>query len=277
MANSTIKNHPRAQIVATLGPISSDIDHVRALARAGADVFRLNFSWGTLSEHAERIEHIRQIEKELGMPIIILQDVPGPRIQESAGHTYDHSQSSALTDHDRECIVFGVEHGVDCVALSFVGSAKDVEECRSFIREKGGTQPVVAKIERAVALDNLPEIVSSADAVMVARGDLGEEIPLERIPFVQADIIRAANRAGKPVITATQMMLSMVDHPEPTRAEVTDVESAIMQGSDAVMLSEETAKGMYSVEAVTMMEKVVSETEKHMAGRRFNLLKRISA
>ena len=266
----------RAQIVATLGPISSDIEHVRALARAGADVFRLNFSWGTPSEHAERIAHIRQVEKEIGTPIVILQDVPGPRIQETAGHTYDHSQASALTEHDKECILFGIEQGVDCVALSFVGSAKDVDECRAFIHEKGGKQPVVAKIERAVALDNLSEIIESADAVMVARGDLGEEVPLERIPFVQADIIRKANKAGKPVITATQMMLSMVDHPEPTRAEVTDVEVAITQGSDAVMLSEETAKGQYSVDAVMMMEKIVSEAEKHMAGRKFNLLKKIS-
>ena len=269
-------NRSRAQIVATLGPISSDIEHVRNLAQAGADVFRLNFSWGSFDEHAERIAHIRQVEKEIGTPIVILQDVPGPRIQETTGHTYDHSMPSALTPHDRECVAFGIAHGVDCMALSFVGSAKDVEECRLFITEKGGKQPVIAKIERAVALDNLSEIIETADGVMVARGDLGEEVPLERIPFVQADIIHSANKAGKPVITATQMMLSMVDHVEPTRAEVTDVEVAITQGSDAVMLSEETAKGKYSVEAVTMMEKIVSEAERHMAGRKFNLLPRLS-
>lgn len=265
----------RAQIVATLGPSSSDADTIRSLALAGADVFRLNFSWGTLVEHAERIATIRALEKELGRQIIILQDVPGPRIQGKNGHTYDPSTSISLTEHDRECIVFGIEHGIDCVALSFVGSAKDVTECKWFIKEKGGIQPVVAKIERAVALDNLDEIVAEADAVMVARGDLGEEVPLERIPFVQADIIRAANKAGKPVITATQMMLSMVDHDEPTRAEVTDVESAIVEGSDAVMLSEETAKGHHVIEAVMMMEKIVSEAEKHITGRQFNLLKRI--
>ncbi len=266
----------RAQIVATLGPVSSDIEHIRSLARAGADVFRLNFSWGTFIEHAERIKNIRQVEKESGVSMVILQDVPGPRIQETAGHTYDHDSVSALTEHDKECITFGIEQDVDCIALSFVGNAKDIEECRAFIKEKGGKQPIVAKIERAVALDNLDEIIKSTDAVMVARGDLGEEIPLERIPFVQADIIRKANKAGKAVITATQMMLSMVDHPEPTRAEVTDVESAVTQGSDAVMLSEETAKGQYVIEAVTMMEKILIEAEKHMVGRKFNLLKKLA-
>ena len=128
-----------------------------------------------------------------------------------------------------------------------------------------------------MALENLDEIIASADAVMVARGDLGEEVPLEKIPFIQTDIINRANKAGKPVIVATQMMLSMTDHVTPTRAEVSDVEDAILEGADAVMLSEETAKGKFFIEAVTMMEKSVSEAEKHVnSGRIFNLLERLS-
>lgn len=276
MPNENMKNRSRAQIVATLGPVTNSYEKIKELAVAGADIFRLNFSWGDFAEHRAQIQHIRQAEKELGIPLVILQDVPGPRIQKIAGHSYDHDSIKALTDHDRECILFGIAEGVDYVALSFVGSVEDVQECRQFIHEKGGKQPIVAKIERSVAVQHLDEIVMSADALMVARGDLGEEIPLEQIPFVQADIISRANSAGKPVITATQMMLSMVDHATPTRAEVTDVEAAVMQGSDAVMLSEETAKGAHSVEAVTMMEKILTEAEKHMkADRAFNLFKRI--
>ncbi|MDD5165617.1 MAG: pyruvate kinase [Candidatus Pacebacteria bacterium] len=277
MTNDTIKNRSRAQIVATLGPVTNSYEKIKALAQAGADVFRLNFSWGDFAEHREQIKNIRTVETELGIPLVILQDVPGPRIQKVAGHSYDHDSIKALTDNDRECIRFGVTEGVDCIALSFVGTVADIEECRQFIHDLGGKQPVIAKIERAIAVKNLSELVTSADALMVARGDLGEEIPLEQIPFVQADIISRANSAGKPVITATQMMLSMVDHAVPTRAEVTDVEAAIMQGSDAVMLSEETAKGTHAIEAVIMMEKILVEAEKHVSkDRSFNIFKRLT-
>ena len=123
--------------------------------------------------------------------------------------TYDHAETSALTAKDRECIAFGVEKGIDCFALSFVGSAADIDMCRSAIHEHSGSQKVIAKIERATALDHIDEIIAASDAIMVARGDLGLEVPIERIPFIQADIIRKANAAGKPVITATGMMLSM--------------------------------------------------------------------
>ncbi|HTK33506.1 MAG TPA: pyruvate kinase [Candidatus Paceibacterota bacterium] len=276
MTNDTSKTRSRAQIVATLGPATNTYEKIKALAQSGADVFRLNFSWGDFDEHRAQIQHVRQAEKDLGISLVILQDVPGPRIQKIAGHSYNHDSVKALTDHDRECIMFGITEGVDYVALSFVGTAEDVQECRQFINEKGGKQPIIAKIERAIAVQNLDQIVMSADGLMVARGDLGEEVPLEQIPFVQADIISRANSAGKPVITATQMMLSMVDHAVPTRAEVTDVEAAVMQGSDAVMLSEETAKGSHPLEAVVMMEKILVEAEKHVhIDREFNLLKRL--
>jgi pyruvate kinase len=272
-------NRSRAQIVATIGPASNKAETVRAMVENGMDVARLNFSWGDFAEHAEQIGHIREVEKALNMGIIIIADLPGPRIQEGKRHTYDHSEVSALTDHDRECIAFGIEQSMDCFALSFVGNAADVESCRKAIAEKGGKQPIIAKIERTAALEHLDAIIAAADAVMVARGDLGEEVPLERIPFIQADIIRRANAAGKSVITATGMMLSMIESPTPTRAEVTDVANAILQGSDAVMLSDETANGKYPAEAVKMMERITIEAEKHLAGgahsRAFNLLKKL--
>jgi pyruvate kinase len=276
----------RAQIVATLGPSSDKAEIVRAMALNGMDVVRLNFSWGDFAEHTEQIKHAREAEKSLKISLIIMGDLPGPRIQKGKIHTYDHSEVSALTDHDRECIAFGIEQKVDCFALSFVGNAADIESCRKAIAEKGGKQPIIAKIERTAALEHLDAIIAAADAVMVARGDLGEEVPIERIPFIQADIIRRANAAGKPVITATQMMLSMTESPSPTRAEVTDVANAILQGSDAVMLSDETANGKYPTEAVKMMERITIEAEKHLSGgkrisidhagaRAFNLLKKL--
>ena len=278
MISDQLKNfRSRAQIVATLGPVSGTLKNIVALAQAGMDVARMNFSWGSYPEHIERIKSIRQAEKDSGREIIIIQDLPGPRIQESTSHTYDHAAIKALTDKDREYIKFGIEHNVDYIAVSFVGSASDIEDCRSCIKENGGKQRIIAKIERSLALQNLDGIVKSADAVMVARGDLGSEVPLEKIPFVQEDIVSATNKAGKPVIVATQMMLSMTEHPIPTRAEVTDVEVAILEGADAVMLSEETASGKFPLEAVTMMEKSVSEAEKHVSRERvFNLLKRLS-
>jgi pyruvate kinase len=248
----------------------------------GMDIARLNFSWGDLAEHAQQIKRVREAEKALGVSIIIIADLPGPRVQEGKNHTYDHSMASAMTDHDRECISFGVEQGVDCFALSFVGSAADVELCRASIREHSGRQTIIAKIERAVAIEHLDEIIAAADAVMVARGDLGLEVPLERMPFVQADIVSRANTAGKPVIIATGMLLSMVDSPLPARAEVTDIVDAILEGSDAIMLSDETAKGRYPAEAVKVMEGIALEAEAHISAdsshvpRTLHLLQKIN-
>lgn len=253
----------RAQIVATLGPASNTAAVLRLMVEGKLEVIRLNFSWGTLADHAAQIAIVREVEQEVGRKLPIIVDLPGPRIQESTGHTYDPTES-VLTDEDKTFIGFAVEHHVDYVAMSFVGSAIDIKHCRSVIQEFSGTQKIIAKIERIVAVEHMKEIIDAADAVMVARGDLGEEVPLEQIPFVQDRIVRMANEAGKPVIVATQMMLSMTEHDTPTRAEVTDVAYAILQGADAVMLSEETAKGLYPVEAVRMMEKIITEAEKHM-------------
>ncbi|HHT9130723.1 MAG TPA: pyruvate kinase, partial [Candidatus Brocadiaceae bacterium] len=162
---------------------------------------------------------------------------------------------------------FGIEHDVDYVALSFVKNVDDILELKELIQQKNKDIPVIAKIEKHEALNNLEDIIKTADAIMVARGDLGVEIPLERVPLAQKKIIHIANSYCKPVITATQMLESMVNNYRPTRAEVTDVANAIFDGSDAVMLSEETARGRYPVEAVRMLSKIAREIEPHLVRR----------
>ncbi len=167
----------------------------------------------------------------------------------------------SLTAKDRKDLAFGIKHGVDFVALSFVRKEGDILQARRFIESRGASIPIVAKIEKHEALDHIDRIISAADGIMVARGDLGVETPLENVPQVQKMLIRKANQSAKPVITATQMLRSMVDNPRPTRAEVTDVANAVFDGTDAVMLSEETAVGRYPVEAVRTMAKVAADAE----------------
>jgi pyruvate kinase len=227
------------------------------------DVVRFNFSWSNIEERSLQIATIRRLEEEFKRRVPMIQDLPGPRIQQDAEHTYDRTSSGALTEHDRTLLKFGIQNDMDYVALSFVSSARDVEECRREIVRQGGTQHIIAKIERREALDHVDEILQVADAIMIARGDLGNEVPLEQIPFIQADLIAKANQVHKPVIVATQMLTSMVASPVPTRAEVTDVAHAILWGADAVMLSEETSIGKYPIETVAMMERVVVEAERH--------------
>ena len=173
------------------------------------------------------------------------------------------SNIPCLTDKDRDDLAFGLDQGVDYVALSFVRTAGDIQQVQKTIRQHGRLTPVIAKIEKHEALENIDRIVEVADALMVARGDLGLDIAVERVPTVQKALIALANRASKPVITATQMLGSMVKHPRPTRAEVTDVANAVLDGTDAVMLSEETAIGDYPVRTVKMTKRICSETEAH--------------
>lgn len=175
---------------------------------------------------------------------------------------------SALTDKDKKDMLLGIEQKVDIMALSFVRTAKDIEELRALIKKNGGTQMIVAKIETEEAIENIDEIIAATDAIMVARGDLAVEVGPERVPAMQKNIIKKCNDAGKPVIVATQMLESMITSPVPTRAEVSDVANAIFDGADAVMLSEETALGEYAVEAVQTMHNVAIEAENHIGTHR---------
>jgi len=166
-----------------------------------------------------------------------------------------------LTDKDRQDLFSGLEQDVDYIALSFVKTGDDIRMVKNIIREKGAATPVIAKIEKHEALLHLEDIVAVSDGIMVARGDLGVEIPLEEVPLIQKKLIRTANAYGKPVITATQMLRSMVNTPRPTRAEAADVVNAVLDGTDAVMLSEETATGSYPLEAVRVMDRLATIAE----------------
>jgi len=168
----------------------------------------------------------------------------------------------AMTVKDRKDLEFGLKQGVDYVALSMVRTAQDILSIKRLIRKHHKAVPVIAKLEQAMAIQHLDEILAVADGVMVARGDLGVEIPLEQVPLLQKEIIKKANAAHIPVITATQMLESMIENPRPTRAETSDVANAIFDGTDAVMLSAETAAGKYPVEAVRMMARIIGAAER---------------
>ncbi len=327
----------KVKIVATLGPASRSPETIDDLVQAGVNVFRLNFSYGTHSEHAETIETIRSIAGKRSRNVGILQDISGPKIRirgldkprevkkgdrlvmarEPVSDTFSLSFPTiieelkkgdaiyfadgtvqtlvvekhpdrvvlevltpgrlmegkgvnfpkadialhALTDKDREDIVFGARHGVDFVAISFVSDAKDVIEARRIQRDAGGMAWIVSKIERTVAVENIDAIIEESDGVMVARGDLGAEAGLTKVPVLQKRIIRKCNQRGTPVIVATQMLTSMVSSPYPTRAEVSDVANAVFDGSDAVMLSDETAMGRFPIKAVTTLRETILEAQ----------------
>jgi pyruvate kinase len=169
---------------------------------------------------------------------------------------------SAITDKDKSDLEFAIKMGVDFIALSFVRTAKDIEELRALIKSHGGNQLIFAKIETPEAVEKIDEIIAATDGVMVARGDLAVEIGHAKVPAVQRMLIKKCNAAGKPVIVATQMLESMIKAPVPTRAEVADIASAVFLGADATMLSEESSLGEYAVEAVDMMREIIEETEK---------------
>ena len=173
----------------------------------------------------------------------------------------------ALTEKDKADLEFGLEAGVDYVALSFVRQPQDLQLVREMMAVKNRFAPIIAKIEKHEALQNIDALVAAADGIMIARGDLAVETPLERVPLVQKSLIKKCNRAGKPVITATQMLKSMVEEPRPTRAEANDVANAVFDGTDAVMLSEETAAGKHPIEAVQVMNKILQTTESELKPR----------
>ncbi len=179
----------------------------------------------------------------------------------------------SITDEDLGHLAFGIEQGVDIVAISFVRSVGDILRIRQFLEGKRASVPLIAKIEKHEAVQDMDNIIAAADGIMVARGDLGVEIPLAEVPVIQKKIVRKCNQAGKPVVVATQMLESMINAVRPTRAEVSDVANAIFDGADAVMLSGETAVGKYPVQTVKMMASVVAETEKVLPYERILLEK----
>ena len=189
--------------------------------------------------------------------------VAGGRISDHKGISFPRVPLpvSCLAEKDREDLRFGISQGIDFVAVSFVRSAADIGEVRKFLRDQGADLPIVAKLERQEIVANLPGILTMVDAVMVARGDLGVDVPLEEVPHIQKEVIRQARAAKVPVIVATQMLESMVTHLRPTRAEVSDVSTAIFDGADAIMLSAETATGRYPVEAVVVMARIAERAE----------------
>jgi len=251
----------RTQIIATIGPASGTPEILDKLIAAGMDVARINFSHGTHETDGSYIKNIRAAAERAGKRIPIIQDLAGPRKTTDTGHAFDKS-GSVITEKDISDLAFGIECKVDYIAQSYVGNAADIEAMHTEITKRGGNQKLIAKIERQEALDNFDTIAASAAAIMVARGDLGQALPIEELPFVERDIIARTKRVGKPVIVATQMMLSMMHSDAPTRAEVTDVAYAVILSADAVMLSEESALGAHPVEVVTIMERIVTRAER---------------
>ena len=332
----------KTKIVCTLGPSTDNIETMRALAKAGMNVARMNFSHGSYEEHLGRLNMLRQVREELDMPIAALLDTKGPEIRVKsfengkvfinegeeftlttrdiigsekevsityAGLPRDVSEGTRLllddglielrvnsvtetdinctvinggpvsdkksvnvpgvslnmpymSEKDREDILFGIKNGYDFIAASFVRSAADILEIRAILdKEKCDSIRIIAKIENAEGVDNIDEILSVSDGVMVARGDMGVEIDFAEIPIIQKALIQKCYNLGKPVITATQMLDSMMSHPRPTRAEITDVANAIYDGTSAIMLSGETAAGKYPIEAVKTMNAIALRTE----------------
>jgi pyruvate kinase len=333
-----MKRARRARIVATLGPASRAPGMVKALAQAGVDVFRLNFSHGSHEDHAAALKAVRGAELAVNRPLGVLADLQGPKlrlgrfaegfIEVGPGHTmrFDLDPTpgdagrvqmphpeilqalrpgmllliddgrvrlrvgertdewamvtvesgsrlsdrkgvavpeavipvSALTPKDREDLAFALRLGVDWVALSFVQKAEDMAELKRIVN---GQAACLAKIEKPQALNDLESILDYCDGVMVARGDLGVEMDPEEVPVAQKKILRAARQRGVPAIVATQMLESMTTAPAPTRAEASDVANAVYEGADALMLSAETASGLYPMESVTIMNRIMERVE----------------
>lgn len=205
-----------------------------------------------------KVKEVRDIE-------VVTEVVYGGPLKSRKGINLPFTKVSApsLTEKDEKDLMFGIENGVDWIALSFVRKAFDIQSLRAIIDQHKSTSRIVAKIEKPEALSNIDEIIACTDAVMVARGDLGVEIWLEEVPMVQKMLVDKCNKAGKPVIVATQMMESMIENPRPTRAETNDVANAVMDGADAVMLSAETAAGKYPIEVIRSMVRTIASVEKN--------------
>lgn len=246
------------QIIATIGPSSKNKETIGKMIDAGMSLARLNFSWGTHEEHAKFVRDVREAAAERGIVVPIIQDLSGPRVQEGDGHTFD-SKSSVITEKDINDLEFTSKVVPEYVALSFVRNAEDIVQLKQLFLERGITAKIIAKIERQEALDSLDNIVAEADGIMVARGDLGEAIPYEQLPFVKKDILKKCIQERKPAVVATEMLTSMTEDTDPSRADISDISQAVIDGASATMLSNETAVGDYPVEVIAVMRKVVDE------------------
>jgi len=245
---SRINRH--VKIVCTMGPASSSPEVIEKMLLCGLDIARFNLAYGTFEEHSKHIALVRSISRKLKLPTGILMDLPGPK-----------RLSGNIKAMFGQHLDFVVSQNSDFIALSFISSAKQVEDVKRLLKEMNSTIPVIVKIERLPALEKVENILDVCEGIMVARGDLALDISIEKVPLAQKHLISAANRRGKPVITATQMLESMVRSDIPTRAEATDVANAVLDGTDAVMLSEETSIGNYPVQAAGMMAKIILEAE----------------
>jgi pyruvate kinase len=248
------------KIIATIGPSSRNVKTLAQMMRDGMDIARLNFSHGSHKSHAELIKNIRAAGKSAGKKVPILQDLSGPRIQNGETHSFRHGVKT-FTPKDRKDLLFGIRKKIDLVALSDVKEKNDVMRLRQFLKDHNYTAPIIAKIETKGALRNIKSIIKVSDMIMVARGDLATSIPMEKVPFAQKTIIELSNTAGKPAIVATEMLKSMVTESHPTRAEISDVANAILDGTDMIMLSEETTVGKHPLKAVETMRKIANEAQ----------------
>jgi len=257
------------KIIATIGPASSNIKTLQKMIKAGMNIARLNFSHGTHEAHANLIKNIREASKLSRVNIPIMQDLSGPRIQGktnaktgSTSHNFKKGVKT-FTPKDRADLLFGIKQKINYVVLSYVKDKNDVLRLKEFLQDNNFDVPLVAKIETKQAMENIKSIIKIADLIMIGRGDLATAIPIEKITFAQKMIIQLSNKAKKPVITATEMLKSMVQSKTPTRAEITDIANAILDGTDIIMLSEETAMGKYPVDAISVMRKIAKEAEMH--------------
>ncbi len=245
-------------------------DKIRLVKTKQESVYDLTLSYPEIIDHINTGEYVFFADGSIRTKVTgkdsssITLEVKNEGVLSSRkGVNFPHSKIkiSAITPKDEKDLAFGAKNGVDMVAISFVNSKNDILKAKKILNENGATPWVIAKIETKQAVENLDEILEVSDGVMVARGDLGIEVGIEKVPVIQKKIIRRANKLKKPVITATQMLLSMVNSPFPTRAEVSDVANAAMDGSDAVMLSDETTVGKYPVKAVETLKNVTLEIQ----------------
>ena len=341
-----IVDHQNTKIVATIGPASNSYEKLLELAKAGVNVFRLNFSHGTHEDHLEVINHISYINEKYNLYISILADLQGPKLRvgkikdnklkieagdiltfvneecigtkekiymsyaqfaedvkvgekvlvddgklefevvetngvdtvklkvlfggelsSNKGVNLPNTKISlpSMTEKDERDLAFILTQPVNWIALSFVRSGKDMKKLAKKIKAAKHPAKTIAKVEKPEAIKDIDSIIANSNAIMVARGDLGIEVPMEQLPTLQKDIIRRCNQRSRPVIVATQMMDSMITNPSPTRAEITDVANAVLDGTDAVMLSGETSVGKHPVLVVEAMNKIIAETEKHFS------------